>query len=553
MQYLALIAIPVLITLAGEVHADWPRWGGTKSCNMVCVETGLPDTICPGRRNEEGRWDFGLATNVAWVTHLGTQTYGSPVVAGDRIVIGFARRQNGAVLCLNARDGALIWTLPIPKKRSVHGHHFDCGYGICATPGVEGECAYIVSSRGEVLCLDMAGQENGNGGPFLDEGKYFAGPGSRRKPATPVTLMPEHGDILWRYDIIAELDVRPHDASSCSVLVHGNYLYVCTGNGVNDRENETHNPDAPSLVVLDKQNGQMVAKDAEGIGRTLFKGQWSSPSLAVVDGREMVLFGAGDGFCYAFEPVEKGTVPVAALRRVWKADCNPAHYRKDSKGADIPYSWKKMTKGRITRERDLWNKKRGHLGPCEIIATPVCVDGRVYVSVGRDPASKDGVGNIVCIDARTGKRLWNWDGLNRSCSTVSVTNGLLYIAQTFGKVHCLDAVTGKRHWTHEIGGQIWGSTLAADGKVYLPGTKGLAILKEGPKLELLAAIRFDTPLYSNVVAVDKTLYVATQRFLYAARMDHEGPPSHYPRGSEASGMRTNRDVGVGIKLETEER
>ena len=524
---------------------------------MVSHETGLPDRIHPGRRGEDGRWDFSRATNVAWVAPLGTQTYGSPVIAGDRLVMGIAQRQNGAVLCLSTRDGSRLWSLPIPKKRSIHGHHFDCGYGICATPEIEGDRIYIVSSRGEVLCLDMAGQKNGNDGPFKDEGAYFAGPGSRRRPAVPIPLTPEHGDIIWCCDMVVDLDVRPHDASDCSVLVRGDFIYVCTGNGVDDRENKIHNPRGPNLIALDKLTGRIVARDGEDLGLVPLKGQWSSPSLAVVDEREMILFGAGDGFCYAFEPVTKraatmggGEAVVAHLELVWRTDCNPPHYRKNPDGSDVPYSWKSITKGKITKERDLWNKERGHLGASEIIATPVCVDGRVYLSVGRDPASKDGVGNIICMDARTGKRLWNWDGLNRSCSTVSVTNGLLYIAQTFGKAHCLDAVTGKRHWTHEIGGQIWGSTLVADGRVYIPGRKGLTILRGGPTLELLAAIRFDTPLYSNVVAVDKTLYIATQRFLYAARMDHKGPPLRYPRGSEAFGMRTNRDVGMGVEIET---
>lgn len=529
---------------------------------MVSDATGLPDTLIPGQRGAEGGWDFSSATNVVWVAKLGTQTYGSPVVADGRIVIGIGKRRDGAVLCLDAHDGGLRWTLPIPKKRSLHGHHFDCGYGVCATAELEGERAYIVSGRGEVLCLDMGGQANGNDGPFEDEGMYFAGRGARHKPAVPLPLTPEHGDIMWRYDMIGQLDVRPHDASCCSVLVHGDYLYVCTGNGVNDRENEVHNPEAPSLIALDKRTGRLVAQDEEKFGLICFKGQWSSPSLAVVDGREMILYGGGDGRCYAFEPVTgeppasgatedgDGREAVAGLRRIWVADCNPPHYRRNDDGSEVPYSWKKITKGKIGPERDRWNKERGGLGPCEIIATPVCVDGRVYVSIGRDPASRDGTGNIVCIDARTGRLLWNWDELKRSCSTVSVTDGLVYIAQTFGKVHCLDALTGKPCWTHEPGGQIWGSTLVADGKVYLPGTRGLTVMRAGRELEPIANVRLDTALYANPTAVDGTLYLATQRFLYAVRADHRGAPVRYPRGEDAGTQRTGRDVGMGIEVQT---
>ena len=38
-------------------------------------------------------------------------------------------------------------------------------------------------------------------------------------------------------------------------------------------------------------------------------------------------------------------------------------------------------------------------------------------------------------------------------------------------VHCVDAATGKPYWTHEVDDEVWGSTLAADGKLYA-GTHG---------------------------------------------------------------------------------
>ena len=37
--------------------------------------------------------------------------------------------------------------------------------------------------------------------------------------------------------MLNELPVFPHDAASCSILVHGDFVYVCTGNGVDQRDN----------------------------------------------------------------------------------------------------------------------------------------------------------------------------------------------------------------------------------------------------------------------------------------------------------------------------
>ena len=65
---------------------------------------------------------------------------------------------------------------------------------------------------------------------------------------------------------------------------------------------------------------------------------------------------------------------------------------------------------------------------------------------------------------------------------------------------------------------IWGSTLVADGKVYVGNETGtLSVLAAGKQKKVLAAIDFKEPIYSTPVAADGTLYVATQSKLYALR------------------------------------
>ena len=39
---------------------------------------------------------------------------------------------------------------------------------------MEGNRAYLVSNRGEVLCLDVHGMANGNDGPYSDEARFMA-------------------------------------------------------------------------------------------------------------------------------------------------------------------------------------------------------------------------------------------------------------------------------------------------------------------------------------------------------------------------------------------
>jgi hypothetical protein len=267
--------------------------------------------------------------------------------------------------------------------------------------------------------------------------------------------------------MLHELSIFPHDANCSGALIHGDVLYVGTANGVDD--DCTPYPQAPSLIALDKRTGRLVGYDDARIGTRVFHGQWSSPSLGRVGGKTLVFFGGGDGICYAFEALERIPAKPRPLECVWSCDCNPSDYRY-RKGKPIDY-WA----GDVRKTDD--NKDDGrYVGPSEIIATPVFYKNRVYVTIGQDPEHGRGRGMLTVIDAtqtgdisKTGK-VWTFGKLDRSLSTVSIADGLLYVADYPGRLFCLDAETGRCLWSHETKQGVWGSTLVADGKVYL-GTK----------------------------------------------------------------------------------
>ena len=91
--------------------------------------------------------------------------------------------------------------------------------------------------------------------------------------------------VVWQYDMAENLRVMQDHAASCSPLVHGDFVYVCTGNGRFKYTEKPFYPLTPSLIVLNKHTGQLVARDDEQIGEQLWRGQWSSPSLATVNGK----------------------------------------------------------------------------------------------------------------------------------------------------------------------------------------------------------------------------------------------------------------------------
>ena len=521
----AIFSFSILaIAISAAKGDDWPQWGGDDTRNMVSDETNLPASFVPGKKRSDGSGiDMQTTKNVKWVARLGTENYSGPVISGGKVFIGtndvnlndprYKPTGGGVLLCLDEATGKLLWRLVVPKletgKRSTDYDNMELG--ICSTPCVEGNRVYVVTNRSEVVCLDTEGLANGNDGPFHDERRYTGA----LSDAAP-SQAPGDADIIWRYDMLSELSVFPHDAASCSVMVYGDLVYVNTGNGVDN--GKAPFPMSPSLIALDKRTGRLVAKDDEMIGSRVFHGQWSSPSLGQVDDKALVFFGAGDGVCYAFEALHTATPKPTFLHKVWSFDCNPPEYRyKDGKLIDYWAGNKLENRGN--------NDDGTYVGPSEIIGTPVFHNNRVYVAIGQDPRHGRGKGVMTCIDAtkigdvsETAK-IWSYEDIDRSMSTPSVAYGLVFIADADGMIYCLDADTGKCYWKHDSKSDIWSSTLVADGKVYIGTRRSLLVFAASKEKKLLGDVRLGSQIRSTPAVSDGVLYVASQHYLWAVQKD----------------------------------
>jgi outer membrane protein assembly factor BamB len=146
------ITIFVLLTLQMSLFADdWPQWLGPKR-DAVWRETGIIQKF-----PESGptvKWRVPVAAG-----------YSGPAVAGGRVFV--TDRQQGKstggsdpfqrgtipgnerVLCLDARDGQVIWK-----------HEYDCPYNVSypagprATPVLHEGKAYILGAEGNLFCFD---------------------------------------------------------------------------------------------------------------------------------------------------------------------------------------------------------------------------------------------------------------------------------------------------------------------------------------------------------------------------------------------------------------
>jgi outer membrane protein assembly factor BamB len=536
--------VGALVVAAGNLPtqaADQPQWGQAWSRNMVSEEKGLPESFDP----KTGR-------NIKWSARIGTETHSTPVVAGGRVYIGTNNGEardpkhqgdRGVLMCFDEETGTLLWQLVVPKRDE--DPYMDWpNTGMSSPATVEGDRVYLTDNRGEVVCLDARGMANGNDGPFRDEAAHMTPPANPPPPPKPVAgaetrpqplrppadgkLLapgPLDADILWLFDLPSGAGIWPHDGAHSSILVHGDYLYLNTATGVDNTHKKVRAPDAPSLVVLDKKTGRLVARDDENIAPEIFHCTWASPSLGMVKGRPLIFFAGGNGMVYAFEALEAGaaetggergagaagSAPPAGpapsrgpmkLRRVWKFDFDPAAPK-----ADI-HSY-------------LSNRREG---PSNLYGMPVFYGDRVFVAGGGDVFWGKNEAWLKCIDAtRTGDittngLIWSYPLQKHVMATPAIHDGLVFIADCGRAFHCLDAETGKAQWTEEIKGEAWASPLVADGKVYLGTRSGsFYVFAAGREKRVLATVELGDPISATATAANGVLYVATMRQLYAVR------------------------------------
>jgi len=525
------VTMTIFLAMASARAGDWPAWGGCDlGRNMVSVETGLPDSFKPGDKSTSGDGIVpGSTENVRWVVKLGTFICGNPTVADGRVFVGtddatlqndtrLKRTKGGMVWCLDEKTGRTIWRLPVParpkERLPENAHYGQQNLGVCSSPTVVGNRAYVVTNSCEILCLDVNGQADGNDGSFKDEAQYIAG---SKNP--PVPLEKTDGDIIWKYDLVDDLGICPHDVAACSVLVDGDIVYCTSANGVNHAHTFCLRPDAPSFIALDAKTGRLIATDTEDLGHRMWHCLWSPPTIGVVNGKKLVFFGGGDGVCYAFEALQEVPAEPVHFKKVWSFDCDPPNYR-DPLGDGEPFDYYIGDR----RKKYTTNTDDGtFLGPSEIIASPVFHDGRVYCTIGQDPMHGRGRGLLNCIDAtKTGDithtgRIWSYDGIERSISSVAVSDGLLYVTDLGGHVHCVDVQTGKPYWMYSTNAETWGTPLVADGKVYIGTKKKLVILAAGKELKMLSEIPLGSAAYATPVAANGTLFVCSQSYLWAVQ------------------------------------
>jgi outer membrane protein assembly factor BamB len=188
----------LLLILAAAAHAaDWPQWRGPTRDG---VAVGVPD---PLPAEFQARWSVEVG--------LG---HSSPVVAGGRVVVFTRRDDRETLLCLDAKDGKVVWEqahdAPYGTPFFARAH----GKGPFATPAIAAGRVYSFGITGILSCHELASGElvwrkeldkaykkghptwGAANSPLVDGGRCFLVIGTKKKGAL-AAFDAVTGNALW--------------------------------------------------------------------------------------------------------------------------------------------------------------------------------------------------------------------------------------------------------------------------------------------------------------------------------------------------------------------
>lgn len=146
----------VLFALSPAVFAgDWPQFRGPGG-QGVSDARGLPIT-------------WSETKNLVWKRELPGAGASSPIVLGDRIYItcysGYGDERGGDMgslklhlLCVGAKDGAILWEKRVPPRLPESRRVREHGYA-APTPATDGKHLYVFFGKSGVFKFDLQGKQ----------------------------------------------------------------------------------------------------------------------------------------------------------------------------------------------------------------------------------------------------------------------------------------------------------------------------------------------------------------------------------------------------------
>ena len=333
----------------------------------------------------------------------------SVVVAGGRLYTQGHSSGAEYTRCLNALTGALVWEFHHPV--SLDPNLFEGGSR--STPTLSGGFLYVLSHEGHVHCLDAA-----------------------------------TGAVAWERHLVKDFAGRkPEWGFSGAPLLAGGRVYLDCGGPTS------------STVCLDAKTGEVVWKkgaDAAGYAAPLLLNLAGRSTLVLLKASVLVGLDPADGrelWRYAwktsYDVNAASPLQIGPDRLLISSgyDAGVALVSVDGSGASLVWRNKKL---------------RAHIN------TPVEWGGAIYGIDGNT-----GGGNLACLDAATGERVWEEKSVKGGALVVA--GGALIVVSEKGDLVIAEASTrGFKQLLRQsvLKNRTWAQPVLANKRIYVRDNQG---------------------------------------------------------------------------------
>ena len=417
---------------------------------------------------------------IKWQADLGSRAYGGPTVSGGRVFVGTNNerprnprdaRKNadgdlepvdmGILMAFDEKSRNFLWQAVHDKLPG--GLVVDWPKeGVCSTPAVDGDRIYYVSNRCTVICAVVKAAPTASQRQADGVRRY------RHQEDAGGYATPTDADFLWELDMIGDLGVFPHNMSRLQPADRRRHRLRRHRQRGRRGARQHSRPASPELHRHRQEHGQGTLDPqrprhedhARPVVEPVLRRHRRRPAGDLPRRRRLLR---------GYKP-ETGEL-------LWQCDCNP----KDSKyelggtgtkndfiGTPVVDGWPRLHRRRpgpraLLRRRPflVHRPDEGQLRKGRT--------SRRTRRLERRPASQPESGLVWHYGGRDDAQVRPPRLRLRPDDVHRRGRGRHRLHRRVTRLlHCLDAKTGKKYWQYDIKGAIWGSTYYVDGKV-LPG------------------------------------------------------------------------------------
>lgn len=383
--------------------------------------------------------------------------------------------------CVDITDGSINWAIKFP--RLAEWWRDNGASGLRSDLVIKNDFVVLYSNRGEVVCLDICGQSNGNDG-IKDKSEED-----------------HNADIVWKYDLSAELGVFKKSVAGfgspwpCPIII-GDRVYCATGNadahGLPANVVDTLKsfpvpaPNAPSCVCLNLNDGSLIWSQNTP-SKSVKHASIASPVKIVHEQKSLLFLVGGDGKAYGISE------------------------------ADGKIAW-------TLSDQFLWSW-----------CAPVVDHKHVYVCNSPPPGSGVGPSEIVCYSQKglilneeeaTPKWVYRNSSYSGTWVPAVVSHEILFvITSDVGRLLAIDVSTGQELWRDDLDCSVmdFASMKVIDNILMVPADGGCRSYRIGRRKKVIEQVAWNSFLTSGIESTPRLLILPSIHRVSAAKKEELFP------------------------------